>query len=220
LAHNSNWWMILYACMKRVLKKQGKYVSPLIHQKLSRKKLSYRTSLVLCVSTKAKQLAQFEELVMLMFYNLVESKLPEIPQEFSDEEISDVKNTFTELGFSTPEFLDMAAKHILEHSSNKKANEMYAWGAEMRRQDERLHKRTVAAIVGLSVLGGALFLSAVPMIVVTPPLAIAPITLGFGVGVLAATKATPGGLVSIVVGCLQQRLALAVHGKRIEDYYV
>jgi hypothetical protein len=65
--------------------------------------------------------------------------------------------------------------------------------------------------------GGAL--SVVPMIVVTPPLALIPLGLGFGVGVLALTKATPGGLVSIVVGCLQQRLALALHNIQIEDFY-
>jgi len=50
-------------------------------------------------------------------------------------------------------------------------------------------------------------------------LALVPLGLAVGVGGVAATKATPGGLVSIVAGCLQQRLALAVHKIMIDDYY-
>jgi hypothetical protein len=147
--------------MKRVMKKYAKYLHPSIQVQLQGKKRSYKNSLPLCISKNFKELPRFEELLMLMFSSLVEPKMTDIPTEFSEEEIQQVKDTFSSLGFSTPQYLDIVAKQILEHSSNKKANEMYAWGSMMRREDDRLHKRTVAAIIGLSVLGGALFVSAV-----------------------------------------------------------
>merc|ERR1712137_942068 len=129
---------------------------------------------------------------MLMFYNLVETKVPDIPAEFSAEEVQKIKDSYIELGFTTPKFLDVIARQTLENSATKIENEVYAWGDIVRREDERINKRTIALI---------------------------PLAIGAGVGAAAVSKATPGGLVSIVVGCLQQRLALALHGVKSEDYY-
>ena len=127
--------------------------------------------------------------------------------------------TLKSQGFTVEPFIHKVAAQKVLDSASKKANEVYSWGDIIRKQDEKLKKRQIAGIAGLGVLSGALFLSAVPMVAVAPPLALVPLGLAVGVGGAAATKATPGGLVSIVAGCLQQRILLASHHVLIDDYF-
>merc|ERR1712137_1208657 len=124
------------------------------------------------------------------------------------------------MGFTVERFIHKMALHCAQASANKKANEVYSWGDVVRREDERWKKREVAGMGALGLLSAALFLGAAPMLVVAPPLALVPLGLGIGIGGVIVTKATPGGLVSFVAGCLQQRLALAFHDIAIDDYYI
>jgi len=124
------------------------------------------------------------------------------------------------MGFTVERFIHKMALHCAQASASKKANEVYSWGDVVRREDERWKKREVAGMGALGLLSAALFLGAAPMLVVAPPLALVPLGLGIGIGGVIVTKATPGGLVSFVAGCLQQRLALAFHDIVIDDYYV
>ena len=219
--HNSNWYMILHACARKVRKTQGKYIDDKIARMLQGTKKTYRGSIAACKNSHDPTVASFEEKVMLMFSDLVEPQdtLAISESASKDPQMQEVVKKLKGLGFHTNDFLNIIASQHVNQSSNKKANEMYAWGDVVRHEDERIKKRQVAGMAGLAFLSFALFASAAPLIVAMPPLALIPLGASIGIGSYAVTKATPGGLVAIVVGCLQQRLALGFHDISIEDYY-
>merc|ERR1712137_729439 len=220
--HGSNWYMILHSCAEKVKKSQGKNIDPRVKDMTKGKGKSYRDSIRACKDPKDPTVPSYEELVMLMFSDLVDPKNAlEISKDAeNDPKKQEVVSHLRQLGFHTPDYLNLIADQITKQSSNKKANEMYAWGDVIRHEDERLKKRQVAGIVGLGILSGLLLFSATPLLVAAPPLGFVPLGAGIGIGTYAVTKATPGGLVGIVVGCLQQRLALAIHDVAVEKYYV
>jgi len=220
--HSCNWYMILHSCAEKVKRNQGKYIDSQIIDMTNGKEMSYQDSLRACKDPNDNTVSSYEELVMLMFSDLVEPRdVMEISKETEyDPTKQELIKNLRQLGFHTPDYLHLIAHQIARQSSNKKANEMYAWGDVIRHEDERFKKRQVAGIVGLGALSGLLLFSATPLLVAAPPLGLVPLGAGIGIGTYAITKATPGGLVAIVVGCLQQRLALAIHNVAVEKYYL
>jgi len=219
--HGSNWYMILEACASKVKKNQSKFVDENIAAQFRGKKRNFRNSVGPCKDPSDPMVRRFEELVMVLFFSLVETKdIHTIAEETkASPEMKETAERLRELGFETEDFINIVAEQYTNHSSNKKANEMYAWGDIVRHDDERVKKRQVAGMAGLALLSGFLLFSAVPLVVAMPPLALVPLGASIGLGGYVATRATPGGLVSIVVGCLQQRLILAFHDVKLEDYY-
>jgi hypothetical protein len=219
--HSSNWYMILHSCATKVKKTQGKFIDERISDMTRGTRKNYKQSIRHCKDSGDPTLPSFEEKVMLMFFDLVGTKdTLEVSKEAqNDPKKQELVEKLRLLGFHTKDFLNLIADQQINHSSNKKANEMYAWGDVVRHEDERVKKRQVAGMAGLVALSGLLFLSAAPMVVAMPPLALLPLGASIGIGSYVVTKATPGGLVAIVVGCLQQRLALAFHDIALEEYY-
>eukprot|EP00324_Dicrateria_rotunda_P004107 CAMPEP_0206161132 /NCGR_PEP_ID=MMETSP1474-20131121/7393_1 /ASSEMBLY_ACC=CAM_ASM_001110 /TAXON_ID=97495 /ORGANISM="Imantonia sp., Strain RCC918" /LENGTH=908 /DNA_ID=CAMNT_0053562861 /DNA_START=30 /DNA_END=2756 /DNA_ORIENTATION=+ len=232
--HKSNWYMILHKCAEKIRKKQKKYIDDEVNQQMKGKKKVYRNSIRECKDSGRRLVPDYEESVMLLFFDLVEpnfspngkdikknTQTEESKKERKEysEEKQEAMRKLEELGFHNENFLSIVADQVLDHSSYKKANEMYAWGEVIRREDERVKKREVAAMGGLAFVSAVLFLGAIPTLVVAPPVALLPLGAGIGIGTYVFGKSHPGGLVSVVVGCLQQRLALAMQGEPIEKYY-
>ena len=243
MSHGSNWYMILYSCAHRVKTAQRDYIPKDVRQLLKGKEKGYAATIACCQNPQNPTLTQLEEIVLLIFFSLTDADVvstkeqkkkdkkrekeepaieePEQPKiDYSNNPVYiNTRTSLKAMGFTVEPFIHKVAVQRVQDSASKKANEVYSWGDVIRKQDERLKKREVAGIGALGLLSGALLLSAVPMVAVVPPLALVPLGLAVGLGEAAATKATPGGLVSIVAGCLQQRLVLASHKIKIDDYF-
>lgn len=241
LAHNSNWYMILHASAKKVIKTQGKYISKDIKKMMKGKKKGYHDSIAFCYSSTNNTVPLLEETSLLILYDLTDQTIKDDDEKSGEQANAfvleqklavdeQIKNTpeYIELvnylktqgGFHLDRLIEVMVKMRLQASESKRANEVFAMGDVYRKDADRIRKRDVAGTAGLAVLGGALFMAAVPLLVVAPPVALLPIGAALGIGAHTATKATPGGLIAFITGVLQQRMALALQGVTIEPYYV
>ena len=219
--HSSNWYMILYACTKAVRKQQGKFLHETAQQMVKGKKKGFDDTIQACKDSGCSTVPSFEENVMMMFFDLVECQDPVLmgtDPVYAEEEL-EVIEKLKKLGFQNEYLLHIVAKQQVNQSGTKKANEMYAWGDVIRHDSDRVKKRYVAGMAGLTVLAGSMLFASVPALAFAPPLAVFPILASLGIGSYIFLHNTSGGLVAIVVGCLQQRLALAYHGLSVEEFY-
>jgi len=136
-----------------------------------------------------------------------------------DKETLQLMIELSRLGFVSDLFLKYVAKQHLECSFQQRANEFYTWSNTIRKKEDRIKKRHVAGVLGLAAVSLTLVVSIIPLITITPPLAIIPATASIGIGLYAYNKSAPGALISMIVGLLQQRLALANHGIDLKKYY-
>lgn len=223
--------MILCSCGNKILSEQSCYIEEEYLDLLDDKERSYSSCIDACKDPNNPTLCELEEIILLLLFSLTDKADLEHKQEFKKETNLDeeeqgedfinsqiykkTREDLKKMGFSVEPFIHKVAKQRAQKSVNKTINEVYSWGDNIRK-DEKWRKRDhITEIASIGALGGFSVLAAATV----PPLALVSLGAAFSIGGITFAKATPGGLVSIVTGCLQQRLALAYHKIEIDDYY-
>ena len=120
--------------------------------------------------------------------------------------------------FSIDELIEKIAFYHVHSSTRKKANEVYSWGSGHQVEgDSGWKKREVAGVGIAGAVAGGLIAIGAPLAPVG--VGIAPLAAGLGILGMTISKAKPGGLIPIVAGCLQQRVALTLHDICVDDFY-
>jgi len=248
LAHASDWWMILASCGYKVKNTQSRYISSDVKKLLRNKKKSFHASIKRCREAHNQKMHVWEETIHLLLMSLTDPDIkdsaeilrqsdPEAPEwdkakekaqqeqyqqehsQYGDDPVyKETVKILRERGYTLDMLIHRLAVQRAQASISKKANEIYAYGDVMRRRDERWRLKGALGLAGLSVISGVILLTIPAAIATMPPLLILPLGLGAIVAAFAL-KSTPGGLISVVAGCLEQRLALCYHGIQVDDFY-
>ena len=218
--HECNWYMSLYKTANVVKKLHHDYIDDCVLDMLKGKKKSFKDSIQLCINTDDNSIMRLEEVVMLLFYNVFKTKsFDEISEAYeNDKERQKVVDLLKKTNFSLEPFLKLIADQHVRHAARKRANEMYSWGDVVRRKEEEKPKHKKIADVGLAIVAGVLLASSIPLMII-PPVGILPLAAGTAIGVNAIDNTKSAGLIGVVIGCLQQRLAIAFHEETLEPYY-
>jgi len=248
-AHANNWWMILYRVGKFISRSQSHYIPKEVRDMLKEEKRFFYSSIEACREPHNCDISRMEEILLLMFVSLtdclVHFKPDHMPDYERDEDRVDeaelmrrsqhqtkcerneycddpvYKETMQllrERGYTVEVLMHKLAVHRVQTSGPKKINEIFAYGAELGKRAEHHKIHGVALLGGLSLASGIVIVGGGALVALQPGLAVVPIVLLLG-GLLFAMKSNPSALISAIVGCLSQRIALLLKGLCIDDYY-
>lgn len=220
--------MILCSCGQKIVFEQYDNLSKDHMMLLDDKERTFSCCIDACKDPNNPSLCELEEIILLLLFSLTDkvSNLNfnsdedqdhnDIPEDFTNNPIyKETEKSLYDMGFNVKPFIHKLSELQAQRSINKKINEVFSWGDCIRKEEKWRKRDHITEIASIGALGGFSVLAAATV----PPLAVVSLGLAFSIGGITYAKATPGGLVSIVAGCLQQRLALATHKVEIDEYY-
>ena len=230
MTHNVNWYMIVFDCLKSLEHLHTTWIDEKFIKLLRKKEKNFNQSIRLCKDPNSTELSELEELLVLFLYSIVANhskqalNLPtgnnhlstlENDTQFDRILLSKIQKNFLHIveNIATRDFILHSIRQYYSSDDILKSN--------------FLDISKLVPNFGLSLLSICLYLSISP-ILYSSDSNLHPINdsageffspLYFFKKILMHKTLQAGSIISVIVGCLQQRLGLCFHQVSLESFY-